>query len=151
MVQCVTVWCSVLQYVAVIMAGNSSNTVCCIALQCVAVHCSVVQCITVCCSMLQCVAASHMFTFFRQFAQGLRCIYQYIRECVLHCVAACCSVLQPLTYSHIQAICAGFALNAAKFRGSAKPVEVGGGAGMQLRHAREYGAPLPSSNGVEVL
>jgi len=43
---CVTVCCSMLQYVAV----------CCIELQCVAACCSVLQYVAVCCSMLQCVA-----------------------------------------------------------------------------------------------
>jgi len=42
--QCVAVFCSVLQRVAV----------CCSVLQCVAVCCSVLQCVAVCCSVLCC-------------------------------------------------------------------------------------------------
>jgi len=81
MVQCVTVCCSVLQYVAVFIDGF------CEALQCVAVCCSVFlvyhsvwqcvfQCVAVCCS-----------------------VTGFLAVCcnVLQCVAACCSVLQRVT------------------------------------------------------
>jgi len=46
LVQCVAVWCSVLQF----------GVVCCSLLQCVAVWCSVLQFGAVCCSLVQCVA-----------------------------------------------------------------------------------------------
>jgi len=80
--QCVAVYCSVLQCVAflslVTLSGNSQFTspfhkslsplervssrcvavcsVCCSVFQCVTVCCSVLQCSVVCCSGLQCVA-----------------------------------------------------------------------------------------------
>ena len=59
MLQSVTTWCSVMQYVAV----------CCRVLPCVAVCCSVLQCVAVCCSVLQCVAV---------FGSVLQCVYQIL-------------------------------------------------------------------------
>ena len=50
MLQCIAVFCSVLQYMLKLVV------VCCSELQCVVVCCSVVQCGTACCSELQCVA-----------------------------------------------------------------------------------------------
>jgi len=71
--QCVAVYCSVLQRIAV----------CCSVLQCAAVYCSVLQCIAVCCSVLQCVAV---------WCSVLQCVVACCS--VLQCVAVCCSVLQ---------------------------------------------------------
>ena len=53
-VWCMTVSCSVLQYVAVCCSVMTCVVVRCIVLQCVAVCCSVLQCVAVCCSALQC-------------------------------------------------------------------------------------------------
>jgi len=71
--QCVAVWCSLVQCVVALIyqvfaefslacAGDDDFfvlqcvAVCCSVLQCGAVWCSVVQCVAVCCSVLQCVA-----------------------------------------------------------------------------------------------
>jgi len=51
---CCRVFCSVLQYAAVMQRVAA----CCSVLQCVAVCCSVVQCVAVCCSVL--LAYSHL-------------------------------------------------------------------------------------------
>jgi len=59
--QCVVVYCSVLQCIAVLdpsgisrrSAFNMHVAVCCSVLRCVAVCCSVLQCVAVCCSVLQ--------------------------------------------------------------------------------------------------
>jgi len=59
MLQCVTVCCSVLQYVAVRYSMLQCVAVCCSALQYVAVRCIMLWClqyVAVQCSMLQCVA-----------------------------------------------------------------------------------------------
>jgi len=51
-----SVYCSVLQCVAVCCSVLQCAAVCCSVLQCVAVYCSVLQCAAVCCSVLQCAA-----------------------------------------------------------------------------------------------
>ena len=78
--QCVVVWCSVLQYVvieilAVVLFSSPISSVCGV-LHCVSKHLlhGVVQCGAVCCGVLQCVAVCCS---------------------VLQCAALCCSVLQP--------------------------------------------------------
>ena len=72
--QCVTLRCSILQYVAVR----------CSTLQCVAVCCSMLFC----CSMLQCVANWHWD------ACTTWCPTATVGRRLLQCVAVCCSVLQ---------------------------------------------------------
>ena len=54
--QCVVVYCSVLQRVAACLSVLQCVAVCYSVLQCVAVCCSVLQCVAVCCSVLQRVA-----------------------------------------------------------------------------------------------
>jgi len=65
--QCVAVYCNVLQYVALYPSKQCVNfdlyhshwecvTVYCSVLQCVALYCSVLQCVALYCSVLQCVA-----------------------------------------------------------------------------------------------
>jgi len=53
--QCVAVCCSVLQRVAVCCNMVHRVAACCSVLTCVAVCCNTVQCVVVCCSVLQCV------------------------------------------------------------------------------------------------
>jgi len=55
--QCVVACCSFLQRVAACCSALQRFSVCCSVLQCVAVCCSVLQCVAACCSILQCVAA----------------------------------------------------------------------------------------------
>ena len=69
--QCVAVFGSVLQYLNDENGGDAFIAVCCSVLQCVASCRSVLQCVVVCCSVLQCVAVCCS---------------------VLQCVAVCCSV-----------------------------------------------------------
>jgi len=106
--QCVAVCCSVLQRVAVRVAGILALTtrgqvhmlcvaVCCNVLQSVAVCCSLSQSVAVCCSLLQCVLqrhrrSSHMYTYM--------C-------CVLQSVAVCCSLLQSAAVYYILAVSCG--------------------------------------------
>jgi len=95
----VAVCCSVLQGVV------HFGTVWCIVLQCVAVCCSVLQCGAVCCSVLQCVAVLWVHVL-----QCVAVLWVHVLQCVavccsvlqcvavcynvVHCVAVCCSVLQ---------------------------------------------------------
>jgi len=68
-------------------------TVCCSVLQFVAVCCSLLQCVAVCCSALQCEAVDKCVALLAK-------IYFWshspsaMRDCALQCVAVCCSVLQ---------------------------------------------------------
>jgi len=75
LLQCVAMWCSVLQYGAV----------------CCSVCCSVLQCVAVCCNIFDKSESA------RQVRHGswLWCsVVQCVLQCVLPCVAVCCSVLQ---------------------------------------------------------
>jgi len=107
--QCVTVCCSVLQYVAAHWTEDLPKCIalCCSVSQCVAVHrivlqrvavcrsafalcCSVLQCFAVCCNVLQCDA----YLSARSSSAG-DCSHCIAVCCsVLQCVAVCCSVLQ---------------------------------------------------------
>jgi len=109
--QCIAVYCSVLQRVAVIVtvrrhfdclpldrnmcSGSSFVVVFCTktstSASSVAVCCSVLQCVAVCCSVLQCVAVRPLI--------GCRVLYEdvdvsFACRSVLQCVEASCSGLQ---------------------------------------------------------
>jgi len=88
MLQCVAVYCSVLQYLAV----------CCSMLQCVAVSCSVLQYVAVGCSMMQWVAVSVLYYVAECCRVGWRgratlahAVLQRVEVCCSQCVAPCCS------------------------------------------------------------
>jgi len=106
-VQCVVVWCNVLQCVAVcgttwvaapaecfsVCCGVLQRAVCvaccssivwCNLLQRVAVCCSVLQCVAVCCSVLQCVA-----------------VCCSVLQCVAVCCSVCCSAWDSCAISHL--------------------------------------------------
>ena len=98
-VQCVAVWCSVLQCVAVCsLICNSTDlslsepkvqcvAVCCSLLQCVAVCCRVLQCVAVCCSVLQCVSVCTLICDSTDLSLSEPKV-QVLRS-VLQCVAVC--------------------------------------------------------------
>jgi len=113
--QCVAVYCSVLQYVlrcaavccimlqcaaacrsvlrcAAVCRSGQCVAACCSMLQCVTVCCIVLQCVAVCCSVLQCVAVccrvSLILVCGRCFQTGLACLPSIASH-----VQVCCSVL----------------------------------------------------------
>jgi len=112
--QCVAVFCSVLQRVAVCRVAvccraavfalaSSEFTVCCSVLQCVAVCCRVLQCVAVChsvlpcviecCSVLLCVAVRYLPLCWRNAALTLASSEDTVCCRVLQCVIVCCGVV----------------------------------------------------------
>ena len=99
--QCVAVWCSVMQsdavWFSVMQCVRCSVTpygaVCCSVLQRVAARCSMMQNVAARCSVMQCVAV---------WRSVLKCdaVWRNVIQCipvhcsVLQCVAVCCSTLQ---------------------------------------------------------
>jgi len=109
MLQCHTVSCRALQYVAVCCNGLQRVVepfelcvqcngrviedgmmqyiaVCCSVLQCVVVCCSVLQCVVICRDVLQCVV--------EPLELCVRCTGRLNEDGMLHCAAMCCSILQ---------------------------------------------------------
>jgi len=88
--QCVAVYCSVLQRVAEFAVCDSvlqHTTVCCSLLQCAVVRGTVVQCALVCYNCVD-----------EPLAADVKCQFEFAVCCgVLQCTAACCSVLQCFT------------------------------------------------------
>ena len=111
--QCVAVFCSVLQRDAVCCSGlqcaaaltnimrafTQCNVLQYNELQCVAVCCSVQQCVPSCCNMLQ-----HSQTLY-VFAHCVMCcsMFQYVVVCcsVWQCVAVCCSTHKHIASLHV--------------------------------------------------
>jgi len=89
--QCVTVFCSVLQHASrhCVNISQKSAPKLFDIVQCVA---GVLQCVTVCYSVLQCVAAreSALCRHFSKVSHTV--IWQCVAVCVLQCV--CCNMLQ---------------------------------------------------------
>jgi len=81
--QCVAVWCSVLQ----------CGAVCCSVVQCVAVWCSVLQCGAVCCNVMSSRLARRCLA---NVSYEVRSVLQCVAVCCNVCLAVCCSVLQCL-------------------------------------------------------
>jgi len=101
MLQCVALYCSVLQCVAISerelgQLKRLLQVSCCIMLQCVAVCC-----VAVCCSMLQCLHQSLSANLMRSrwLPQVSYCSVLCCRE--LHYVAVCCIMLQYLSANSI--------------------------------------------------
>ena len=87
--QCVAVYCSLLQYFRemrclLILSRDWEIGIC--------VRCSVLQCVAVCCSVLQCVDS---IKYHSRLGDWYMCALQCIAVCcsVLHCIALCCGPL----------------------------------------------------------
>jgi len=104
-VSCYSMYCSVLQYVAVCCSVLQRVAACCSVLQCVAVCCSVLQCVAVCCSVLQCIA--FCCTWPSEFESHCSSAYDSLILCqkkrasMLQCNAACVAPRERVRHTYL--------------------------------------------------